>query len=164
MPEIADGTVEISAIAREAGHRTKIAVRTSVPGVNAKGACIGPMGQRVRAVMSELAARGLLFFYNGVNSYSAAMSSARQARAGIASATVTLDNDQTSAGLDARLTELENEAHKNGFAIGVASPFPVSLARIAEWAPSAELHGFRIVPVSALAKQPALSAEAAIRR
>jgi transcription termination/antitermination protein NusA len=54
VPEIADGTVEIAAIAREAGHRTKIAVRSTAPGVNAKGACIGPMGQRVRAVMSEL--------------------------------------------------------------------------------------------------------------
>jgi len=54
VPEIADGTVEIAGIAREAGHRTKIAVRTTVPGVNAKGACIGPMGQRVRNVMSEL--------------------------------------------------------------------------------------------------------------
>ena len=54
VPEIADGTVEIAAIAREAGHRTKIAVRSTQPGVNAKGACIGPMGQRVRAVMSEL--------------------------------------------------------------------------------------------------------------
>ncbi|WP_153399001.1 transcription termination factor NusA [Ornithinicoccus halotolerans] len=53
-PEIADGTVKIAALAREAGHRTKIAVHTSVAGVNAKGACIGPMGQRVRAVMSEL--------------------------------------------------------------------------------------------------------------
>ena len=54
VPEIADGTVEIAAIAREAGHRTKLAVRTRVPGVNAKGSCIGPMGSRVRAVMSEL--------------------------------------------------------------------------------------------------------------
>jgi N utilization substance protein A len=54
VPEIGDGTVEISAIAREAGHRTKIAVRSGVPGVNAKGACIGPMGQRVRNVMAEL--------------------------------------------------------------------------------------------------------------
>ena len=54
VPEIADGSVEIAAIAREAGHRTKIAVRSTVPGVNAKGACIGPMGQRVRNVMSEL--------------------------------------------------------------------------------------------------------------
>jgi transcription termination/antitermination protein NusA len=54
VPEIADGTVEICAIAREAGHRTKIAVRSRVAGVNAKGACIGPMGQRVRNVMHEL--------------------------------------------------------------------------------------------------------------
>ncbi|MCW2643719.1 MAG: transcription termination/antitermination protein NusA [Dactylosporangium sp.] len=54
VPEIADGTVEIAALAREAGHRSKIAVHATVPGVNAKGACIGPMGSRVRAVMSEL--------------------------------------------------------------------------------------------------------------
>jgi N utilization substance protein A len=54
VPEIADGTVEICGMAREAGHRTKISVRTTVPGVNAKGSCIGPMGQRVRAVMNEL--------------------------------------------------------------------------------------------------------------
>lgn len=54
VPEIADGTVEIAAVAREAGHRTKIAVLSTASGVNAKGACIGPMGQRVRNVMSEL--------------------------------------------------------------------------------------------------------------
>ncbi len=54
VPEIADGSVEIAALAREAGHRTKIAVHSTVPGLNAKGACIGPMGARVRAVMSEL--------------------------------------------------------------------------------------------------------------
>ena len=54
VPEIAEGAVEIVAIAREAGHRTKIAVRSHQPGVNAKGACIGPMGSRVRNVMNEL--------------------------------------------------------------------------------------------------------------
>jgi len=54
VPEVADGAVEICGIAREAGHRTKIAVRSTVPGVNPKGACIGPMGQRVRNVMHEL--------------------------------------------------------------------------------------------------------------
>jgi transcription termination/antitermination protein NusA len=54
VPEIADGNVEIVAIAREAGHRTKIAVKSNVPGVNPKGSCIGPMGQRVRNVMNEL--------------------------------------------------------------------------------------------------------------
>jgi N utilization substance protein A len=54
VPEIASGAVDIVAIAREAGHRTKIAVSSHQPGVNAKGACIGPMGSRVRNVMTEL--------------------------------------------------------------------------------------------------------------
>jgi transcription termination/antitermination protein NusA len=54
VPEVADGAVEIVAIAREAGHRSKVAVRSRVAGLNAKGACIGPMGARVRAVMAEL--------------------------------------------------------------------------------------------------------------
>jgi len=54
VPEIASGQVEIAAIAREAGHRTKVAVRSLTPAINAKGACIGPMGQRVRNVMTEL--------------------------------------------------------------------------------------------------------------
>ncbi|TPG36960.1 transcription termination factor NusA [Mycolicibacterium hodleri] len=54
VPEIAENSVEIVAVAREAGHRSKIAVTSRVSGLNAKGACIGPMGQRVRNVMSEL--------------------------------------------------------------------------------------------------------------
>ncbi len=55
VPEIADGSVEIMSVARESGHRSKIAVRSTVTGLNPKGACIGTMGQRVRNVMSELA-------------------------------------------------------------------------------------------------------------
>jgi N utilization substance protein A len=54
VPEVADGSVEIIAIAREAGHRSKIAVQSHKAGVAAKGACIGPMGQRVQAVVNEL--------------------------------------------------------------------------------------------------------------
>jgi transcription termination/antitermination protein NusA len=54
VPEIASGAVEIVKIAREAGHRTKIAVQSHQQGVNAKGACIGPVGSRVRNVMAEL--------------------------------------------------------------------------------------------------------------
>ena len=54
VPEVADGTVEIKAISREAGHRTKMAVISHKAGVNAKGSCIGPMGQRSQAVMTEL--------------------------------------------------------------------------------------------------------------
>jgi transcription termination/antitermination protein NusA len=54
VPEVANGQVEIASVAREAGHRTKIAVVAKEPGINAKGACIGELGQRVRAVSAEL--------------------------------------------------------------------------------------------------------------
>jgi N utilization substance protein A len=54
VPEIHKGLVEITAVAREAGHRSKIAVKALEPGINAKGACIGELGQRVRAVQAEL--------------------------------------------------------------------------------------------------------------
>ena len=54
VPEVQSGVVEIVQVAREAGHRSKIAVRATQPGVNAKGSCIGELGQRVRAVQSEL--------------------------------------------------------------------------------------------------------------
>lgn len=54
VPEIKDGIVEIMGVAREAGHRTKIAVRSHRAGVSPKGSLIGPMGARARAVMDEL--------------------------------------------------------------------------------------------------------------
>jgi N utilization substance protein A len=54
VPEINDRIVEIMAVAREAGHRTKIAVRSHRAGVSPKGSLIGPMGARARAVMDEL--------------------------------------------------------------------------------------------------------------
>ncbi|MEZ5111419.1 MAG: transcription termination factor NusA [Microbacteriaceae bacterium] len=54
VPEIANNLVEIVSLAREAGHRTKIAVRANDPSINAKGACIGELGRRVRAVTEEL--------------------------------------------------------------------------------------------------------------
>lgn len=55
VPEISSGLVEIVSVAREAGHRSKIAVRANQAGINAKGACIGELGARVRAVTNELA-------------------------------------------------------------------------------------------------------------
>lgn len=54
VPEIYDGTVEIKAIAREAGERTKMAVYSHNENVDAIGSCIGPKGGRVQAVMDEL--------------------------------------------------------------------------------------------------------------
>jgi transcription termination/antitermination protein NusA len=54
VPEIAEGLVRIEAIAREAGHRTKIAVRSVEPAVDPVGACVGARGARVRAIVEEL--------------------------------------------------------------------------------------------------------------
>jgi N utilization substance protein A len=54
VPEIYDGLVEIKAVAREAGLRSKVAVWSNEPGIDPVGACVGPRGSRVRAVVSEL--------------------------------------------------------------------------------------------------------------
>ena len=54
VPELNDGTVELRAIAREAGSRTKIAVFSNDPNVDPKGACVGSRGSRVRQIVNEL--------------------------------------------------------------------------------------------------------------
>ncbi|MDP9378532.1 MAG: transcription termination factor NusA [Actinomycetota bacterium] len=54
VPEIADGLVEITDVAREPGYRSKIAVVSHADGVDPVGACVGPRGSRVRMVVSEL--------------------------------------------------------------------------------------------------------------
>ena len=55
VPEIKAGTVEIRALAREPGLRTKVAVYSNEPGLDPVGACVGPKGVRHRAILSELA-------------------------------------------------------------------------------------------------------------
>ncbi|HEY7660958.1 MAG TPA: transcription termination factor NusA [Actinomycetota bacterium] len=54
VPEIEEGIVEIRAVAREPGHRSKIAVSSNEPAVDPVGACVGPKGSRVRNVVTEL--------------------------------------------------------------------------------------------------------------
>jgi transcription termination/antitermination protein NusA len=54
VPEIAEGIVEIKAVAREPGHRSKVAVTSHEPGVDPVGACVGAKGSRVRMVVNEL--------------------------------------------------------------------------------------------------------------
>ncbi len=54
VPEIADGTVEIMSVAREAGSRTKMAVWSTAPDVDPIGACVGPRGSRVASIVDEL--------------------------------------------------------------------------------------------------------------
>ncbi len=54
IPEVADGTVDIAAIARDAGFRTKVAVRSNDPNVDAVGTCVGLRGYRIQSIVREL--------------------------------------------------------------------------------------------------------------
>ena len=54
IPEIQDGIVEIVGVAREAGKRSKIAVKTNNPSIGAVGTCVGPMGGRIQSIIKEL--------------------------------------------------------------------------------------------------------------
>lgn len=54
VPEIEDGIVEIKSIAREAGHRTKVAVHSTDPNVDPQGACIGTRGSRIQSIVNEM--------------------------------------------------------------------------------------------------------------
>ena len=54
VPEIYDGTIEVMAIAREAGDRAKVAVRSRDKNIDPVGTCVGPRGQRVQAIVNEL--------------------------------------------------------------------------------------------------------------
>ena len=54
VPEIKNGTIEIKGLTREPGSRSKLAVMSTVPGVDPVGTCIGPKGMRVQAVIDEL--------------------------------------------------------------------------------------------------------------
>ena len=55
VPEIFDGTIEIKSVSRQAGSRTKLAVWSANPEIDAVGACIGPRGARVNKIVEELA-------------------------------------------------------------------------------------------------------------
>ncbi|MEK7285547.1 MAG: transcription termination/antitermination protein NusA, partial [Chloroflexota bacterium] len=61
-PEVAAGTVQVKGIAREAGSRTKIAVRSRQPGLDPVGACVGQRGLRVQAISNELGGERLEVF------------------------------------------------------------------------------------------------------
>jgi transcription termination/antitermination protein NusA len=140
VPEIASGAVEIVKIAREAGHRTKIAVQSHQQGVNAKGACIGPVGSRVRNVMAELHGEKIdIVDYSGdpAEFVANALSPARVTRVEVIDrdameARVTVPDYQLSlaigkegqnARLAARLTGWRIDIRSDG-AVGASAPAP----------------------------------------
>jgi len=108
----------------------------------------------IEPVLAQVARRGLMFFDNGASSSSVTITSARHVKAFLATGMVTLDTVQTAVAIDTKLVELENAARQDGYAIGVASAYGISIARLNEWAASAQARGFELVPISGFAFQP----------
>ena len=114
----------------------------------------------IEPVLAEATKRGLIFFDDGVTPHSLTIPTARRVGTTVASGTLTIDSIQTASAIEAKLTELEARARRDGFAIGVASPYPVSIARLADWTAGLVRRGFTLAPLSGLSARPAAAARA----
>ncbi|MDR0670967.1 MAG: transcription termination factor NusA [Oscillospiraceae bacterium] len=128
IPEIHDGIVEIRSIAREAGHRTKIAIISNDPNVDPIGACIGPRGARVGGIIEEL--RGekidiIKYSDNPVEFVTAAMALADVVHAEILddgkSCRVVVPDDQLSLAIGKEGQNARLAAKLTGFKIDIRS-------------------------------------------
>ncbi len=106
----------------------------------------------MKPILREIKRRGLLYLDSGISQQSTALSISRQLEMPIAQATLILDRVISRKNIDVKFFELEQHALKNGNAIGMASPYPVSLERIAAWVPRLEARGYAIVPITAIAR------------
>lgn len=117
------------------------------------GRFLGETGA-IEPVLTALSSRGVMFFDTGAYSNSVAATAARHAGTAFAAGLMTLDAVQSQEAIDAELMELESDARQNGSAVGVASPYPVSIERIAQWAQGLQARGFVLAPLSAVASRP----------
>ncbi len=144
VPEIKDRIVEIVGVAREAGHRTKVSVRSHRAGVSPKGALIGPMGARARAVMDELNGEkiDIVDYSSDLATYVAnALAPARVTSAEVVDLesksvkvvvpdyqlSLAIGKDGQNARLAARLTSARIDIHPDNPVERIAKPKPVVL-------------------------------------
>ncbi|WP_161988303.1 divergent polysaccharide deacetylase family protein [Elioraea sp. Yellowstone] len=107
--------------------------------------------EAMRPVLETLRARGLLYVEARPGERPPAMVPAR-------TADLVIDERPARAEIEARLAELEAIARERGVALGVSGPSPLSLDRLAAWAPGAAARGFALAPVSAVVIRPATAA------
>jgi uncharacterized protein len=105
-------------------------------------------------MLREVAKRGLMYLDDGSSPRSLAGQIAGGNSLPFAKANIVLDAVPTPNEIDRALLRLENMARDTGLAIGVATALPVSIARIANWAKTAESRGFLLVPISATVVKP----------
>lgn len=108
----------------------------------------------MRPVLQAINERGLLYLDSGSSPRSVSAIVARDVKLAWAKATLTIDQRASRTEIDRKFAELEQRAKRDKRAIGIASPYPVSLERIANWVRQLEARGVAIAPVSALADTP----------
>jgi polysaccharide deacetylase 2 family uncharacterized protein YibQ len=104
----------------------------------------------MQPVLDALKRRGLLYIDNRETAQTVIPALATDMKLPFASANRAIDRDATRAGVDKRLADLEDIARRNGSAVGIGSPFPVTFERIALWAQGLEDRGLVLAPVSAI--------------
>jgi N utilization substance protein A len=132
IPEIADGTVTIHAVSREAGFRSKIAVSSNDPNVDAIGTCIGPHSSRINTVLSELHGEkiDIIPYSDDPEEFiiralaPATVISATIADDGTRAATVIVPNDQLSLAIGNKGQNAKLAAKLTGYKIDIKPEFP----------------------------------------
>ncbi|MBR4199655.1 MAG: transcription termination/antitermination protein NusA [Oscillospiraceae bacterium] len=132
IPEIADGTVEIHAVSREAGFRSKIAVSSNDPNVDAVGTCIGPHSSRINTVLNELHGEkiDIIPYSDDPEEFitralaPATVISTTLADDGTRAATVIVPNDQLSLAIGNKGQNAKLAAKLTGYKIDIKSEFP----------------------------------------
>lgn len=109
----------------------------------------------MRPVLKAINDRGLLYLDSGSSPRSISRIVARDVKVAWAMATLTVDQRASRTEIDRKFGELEQRAKRDKRAIGIASPYPVTLERIANWVRQLEARGIAIAPVSALAQTAA---------
>lgn len=104
----------------------------------------------MQPVLDALKRRGLLFVDNRETAQTVVPALAMDMKLPFASSNRAIDRDATRAGVDKRLADLEDIARRNGSALGIGSPFPVTFERIALWAEGLQDRGLVLAPVSAV--------------
>lgn len=142
------GASEDANIARLTSALTRL---TGYAGItNLQGSRLMADSAALAPVLSFVARRGLLFFEAGAGAQSAGSSLATTLKSPYVRSANAIDSDPQAAAIDQRLSELEAQARTGGSAAATASAYPVTLARIRNWAQGLSGRGFVLVPASAI--------------
>ena len=109
----------------------------------------------LRPILSALNERGLMFIDSRSSSHSVAVRLASQIELPRAINDRFVDHEATRAAIDQAFVEIERIARKQGVAVAVARPFPVTLERMAAWLPALEQRGISVAPITAVANRQA---------